>query len=303
MNKQIDVALCADRNIRIGLHVTVCSMLTNLSDGVDVRLHILSDSMTDQDFADLEETISRTKRSVTLYRHDVSTNRFRKYKWLTGWMTYVRILIPDIVDATRVLYMDSDLIVGCDVSSLFHLDLEGHALGAVSRQTIGETNDRDFFRDQQIDLDRDYFNAGLLLIDVDHWRRRSLVSVCLQAADRFGKALPSADQTVLNYVLVEHGFMKLPPKFNLPINPDREQVPAESVADRVVHLIGFPKPWSFMGEFFNQQSHLYKAVLEKTAYAGYKSYHSVSISSVLLVLRKARAYAKSGRHLIKNHLH
>lgn len=76
----------------------------------------------------------------------MSIDRFKSFKWLTGWMTYASLILSDILSESRMIYLDSDLIVLRDLSELWDQDLVGSHLGAVSRQRRVESNDSKFFQ-------------------------------------------------------------------------------------------------------------------------------------------------------------
>ena len=74
------------------------------------------------------------------------------------YMTMARCALHNILqDESRVLYLDADTIVMFDVSELFETDLKGNVIGAV--------------REPARCLDPFvYFNAGVLLMDLDQLR-------------------------------------------------------------------------------------------------------------------------------------
>jgi lipopolysaccharide biosynthesis glycosyltransferase len=274
-------------------------MLKNLKDGVKVNIHVVTDSLTCEDISDLEKTTLRLDTDVKIKVHEINISMFKNLKWLNGYMAYARLLVPNIVNTSKIIYLDSDLIVNTDISPIWDLNIEGSALGAVSRQEIGETNDKKFFKKKGRDLSDDYFNSGVLLMNIKEWEKQNLVDKCLETAAVHGGKLPSADQTVLNIVFGDE-FEPLPTKYNLPVNPDRENVEPCRVEDKVIHLIGYPKPWSLLGEYFNQQAHLYLKVLKKTEIEGYRSYKNISNHGLYMMIRKCRSYAKSDVYMIKN---
>lgn len=100
------------------------------------------------------------------------------------WMSLMRLAIPRLLpEERRVLYLDCDTIVRQDIGELFDLDLGGCLLAAV----LEPDKSRD---------GRRYYNAGVLLMDLDALRASGKVAEMVSAANYRRWGLP--DQDVLN---------------------------------------------------------------------------------------------------------
>lgn len=296
--KEINIAFCADRNILVGLHVTIRSMLEHVDQNCIVHIHIVSDDLSDGDIEDLQRSCIDLNKRIVVQLYNVSTQSFRDLKSLQGWMAYSRLLLPQILSIHRVLYLDSDLVVKTDVAPLYFTDLGEFAIGAVSRQKIHETNDRIFFEMNNFDTNSPYFNSGVLLMNLDAWRKNKLTERCLACGTRFNKNLPTVDQTILNYIF-NNNFYHLPTRFNLPVNPAQKPVSPNDIENKIAHLIGFPKPWDLGGMLFNQQSHLYRDVVSRTIYSDYSSVRTITGTSLIRSIRKIKNYFKNGLAVLK----
>ncbi len=168
-DRHISVALCVDRNVLPGLHVTLFTALTHLDATRALDIHLFSDSVGPHDCERVTETLKRTNRPFRLQLRPADTSTFRNLPWQGGWMTYVRLIVPGVLSKSRLLYLDADLLVLTDLSALWDLDMQGRAVGAVSYTTIRLSNDRRFFETLGYDLDAPYLNAGVLLIDREKW--------------------------------------------------------------------------------------------------------------------------------------
>jgi lipopolysaccharide biosynthesis glycosyltransferase len=111
--------------------------------------------------------------------------------------TYARFAIPDLLqDCARVLYLDCDVIVLADLAPLFASDLQGAALGAVIDHWIDPLAFAEAWG-----LDRAsarYFNAGILMLDLDVLRREGGFARALETLNTQGSRLPYMDQDALN---------------------------------------------------------------------------------------------------------
>ena len=61
----VNVALCADRNIQVGLHVTLYSLLSNTQTYVEI--YLLHKSFTDKELSMIEKTLLPFKSKYTLH--------------------------------------------------------------------------------------------------------------------------------------------------------------------------------------------------------------------------------------------
>ena len=169
--------------------------------------------------------------------------------------TYGRLLIAEHVAADRVLYLDSDLIVTCDVLQLEHIDLQGQLLGAVTRTKVAYTLDQDYLNAHGIDKETDYFNAGVLLIDLDRWRTTEVRSRWEEIVGEEPEGLRCHDQTVLNR-LCAGAFYRLPSRYNAPFLAQRE---APDHTNGIFHFLGSPKPWDMGGKRLHQGYRVWQA--------------------------------------------
>lgn len=130
--------------------------------------------------------------------------------YFTPAMWY-RLLLGDLLaDVPRVLYVDADTLVLDDLGPLWRTDLGGALVGAVTN--VFQPDHLFHARDLGIDP-RDYFNSGVLLLDLDGIRRAGAFERVREVAvDRRGmRGWP--DQDALNLVL---GPRRLPlaPRWN-----------------------------------------------------------------------------------------
>ena len=90
--------------------------------------------------------------------------------------TYYRLLLPSILsaDVGKVLYLDSDLIVECDVDELFSIRFQ-ETIAAVPDMDkrahfVSDQGGLKLYHELGIPATNRYFNAGVMLINLDKWR-------------------------------------------------------------------------------------------------------------------------------------
>jgi lipopolysaccharide biosynthesis glycosyltransferase len=175
------------------------------------------------------------------------------YEGRISRLTYARILMPWTLPPTvsRVLFFDVDTLVFEDLAPLWQTDLAGAVIGAVPdfllhtaflEKGLDPVKERTNHRLPAIkDLPRvtEYFNAGILLIDLDRWREERIS----EKAYAYLKAHPNlafADQDALNFAL-DKRWKPLDPRWNVQNHYPRI-LPGKGEIG-IVHFITAAKPW------------------------------------------------------------
>lgn len=131
-------------------------------------------------------------------------------KGFTGKATWYRLFLPQILTAERVLYLDTDLLVLDSLLPLWNTDLDGRLVGAVTNVMMPG----DASRARWLGMKSAYFNAGVLLMDLEQMRRQDMTER-LVACGRHDseRRLGWRDQDVLNVVLHQRR-LALHPRWN-----------------------------------------------------------------------------------------
>lgn len=298
--EKIHLAICADRNIEIGLHVTLYSAMRHLSGSAETIAHLFLKDFNVKQIQALKLTVQEFGERCKIKIYDAAKVDVGKGKGLHGnKMPYVLFQIPNLVNTARILYLDSDLLNTTDLADLFRLDLKGNPIGVVSRNEIKHcwSKERDFLISVGISENAAYFNTGVVLIDTAEWKRRESTNKCMEFAVSHSKHLFTADQTVLNAVFSEQ-IKLLPTKYNIALYPTNPILQLDD-ADGIYHFVGSPKPWDFMGEFLHVSYPAFSKYLLKTFYREYKSFKNLSIPQAVRAIRLCRSYYRTFKSRIK----
>ena len=137
--------------------------------------------------------------------------------------TYAKLFIPTHVERetshTRFLYLDSDIVVNGDISTLWREDLNGNAIGAVQSYEEPTVSDRDpkscaYYKRLGYENITPLFNAGVLLLDMETPDWEELVSNMVSARRLAGDNLALGDQDCWNLVF-RGDWKQLDPGWNL----------------------------------------------------------------------------------------
>jgi lipopolysaccharide biosynthesis glycosyltransferase len=195
---------------------------------------------------------------------EADTSDFKDLKTLHGeWMIYLRLLLPRLLpDAKTILYLDSDLVVDTDACAFFDHDLGAAGLGAIDGAAVEWTLDRDFLRLVGLSNSDRTFNSGVLLFNVEVWKKNSLVERALEMARTHSDVLTSHDQSVLN-AMFSRDFYKIPPQYNRGVAPEDRPL---SKIDCIYHFVGSPKPWDPLGRYFHRNWEIWNSVITQTKF-------------------------------------
>jgi lipopolysaccharide biosynthesis glycosyltransferase/tetratricopeptide (TPR) repeat protein len=138
----------------------------------------------------------------------------------------------------RLLYIDCDTCPGPGIAALLRMDMRGQPLAARPEQPwVGGAARA--ARKLGIPV-QDYFNSGVLLLDLGHPALPAGLQRALDIAATAPEKLSNPDQCALN--LAFHGqTTALPPSGNAFVRPTE---PLEDFPDpAILHFLGRPKPW------------------------------------------------------------
>jgi lipopolysaccharide biosynthesis glycosyltransferase len=132
-------------------------------------------------------------------------------KDFTRKATWYRIFLPELLpDVDRVLYLDADLIVTDAIEPLWRTHLAGAYAAAVTNPFPPPLD----YRPGEIGLERsEYFNAGVLVLNLEAMRADSLSSALLRYGVDNAATLMMRDQDTLNAVMASRR-LHLHPRWN-----------------------------------------------------------------------------------------
>lgn len=226
------IVLAADNAYLIPLETTIKSVLYH---NRDVDFYILNSDIAPEWF----KLLGRKMEVVNSTIHNVHFDRelFEGYK--TGphlnYASYFRFFAIEVVESDRVLYLDSDIIVTGNLTSLFHIDLKGHSIGAVDDVYAYEGR-------------KSGFNSGVLLMDVAKWKEDSIVNSLLELAAGQNQTVHLGDQSILN-IYFENQWLPLEENYNYMVGVDiycldQECERLDDNPPTIVHYASHDKPWN-----------------------------------------------------------
>lgn len=262
----IHIAYCLDDGFVEPTCVSMASVLANTS--AKVSFHIVYRSLSDENISKFKQLcVNFPNGECFFYAIEVEKYLSSFVLWKTSHFTiesYFRLLLHLIIKNTkRLIYLDGDTIVNDDIQKLWDEDLQGKAIGAV--KDIWTRDPKLLSPIMNFDVEKKYFNAGVLLIDLEKFASvfpiESVLIELEQLYSRFCKDnIPwYADQEILNYI--GNGKSEvcfLPAKYNYQQNDfdqyighisygqncsTLEEWKAANCNPVIIHFDGPHKPW------------------------------------------------------------
>jgi len=266
----MDIVACTDKNYIMPTGVMMYSVCVNNVED-NIVFHIVTIGVSSEEKRKLYNTVSQFgNKSVNFYdtkELDLSVLPMISNSHVTI-ATYFRLFLTKLLpqNLNRIIYLDGDIVVRQSLSSLWEFDIENCAVAAVEEYCVPDS----VFERLQYAKEIGYFNAGVLLINLEFWRSNNLMSAFVDFVSKYSDSIRYHDQDVLNYVLKKHK-KSLPIKYNLTTNyllsnhecGDRRnlQVIYEAIKDCVIlHFTGEGNPWCtsclhpFRSSFFKYQA-------------------------------------------------
>lgn len=264
----IPVLFCCNPAFYQHLAVALVSMLEN-NPHTRFDIHLMTSGRDDR----LE---NRLRASLAAYRnaaltvHYLSLESFEHF-FVSSHITlesYLRIFAADVLGDRigKILYLDCDLVVLGDLWDLWTTDIGAYALAAAPDLYAG-------YRRAALGVpeNRTYVNAGVLLLNLDRWRRTNVKERLIRFIEGHAGTLTFHDQDAINAVLHE-SILVLDRRWNVQAQMYRlrrhvfpEAYPLIREACRhpaILHYAGPEKPWRFRMSVAKRQ--LYFAYLRKT---------------------------------------
>ena len=249
----MDIVACTDNGFVMPTGVMMYSVCVNNIES-DITFHILTDNVTPENKQKLQKTVMAfVGKSIVFYdiaKIDMSDIPVMDKNSPQSYATYYRLYLTELLPPyiKKVIYMDGDIIVRQSLLPLWETKLDNCAVAVVIE---AHSDDLSLIDRLGYPQEKGYFNAGLLLINLDYWRENNLLITFKAFMKEHADGIKYNDQDVLNYTL-QDSKKYLPIKYNLQagflwvgkhytsiVNKEIKEAIGDCV---ILHFTG-PKPW------------------------------------------------------------
>ena len=196
----IHIAYCFDNSYAPYAMVAIKSIGENHHSG-EVYIHVLVDVISNRNLKRLTELVDEYRNMhLHIYKVDIrclSVLKVVKDRWPIS--TWFRILLPSILPdkIDKVLYLDADTLVVSDLQELFAIDMTDYSIAAVLDPMSFK---EDTFERCEFDKHKQYICDGVLLMNLDYWRKHNLKDRIIEWSLLHTEQLKFPDQDAINYI-------------------------------------------------------------------------------------------------------
>lgn len=212
-DEKINILLCMNRGLFMQSFVLLNSIFSN-NDPANVNIYLFETDIFESQKKELLDYCRLNNSNINIIHFDKAI--------LSGFIpngritieSYLRLLAVDYLpySLSRILYIDIDIVVNKSLERLYFTDFEDKAMCACQIPIVWEIFSKDFsdkmhnVYDEIIDKGGMYFNAGVLLINLDYMRENKYdfefyKLKYIELCDKCKTNKPfQEDQGLLNYI-------------------------------------------------------------------------------------------------------
>jgi lipopolysaccharide biosynthesis glycosyltransferase len=231
---EINVAIAFDKNYIQHASVTLCSLFEH-NKNHSFNIYILTEGIPLKDKRKITKFVEKYSHAAYWYIINKANVGHLKISLHISLATYYRLLIPEVLsNVSKVLYLDTDILIKADIGSLWEVNVEPYALAAVQEYA----HDASYLGFSKKDA---YLNAGVLLMNLDYWRIHNTAKRIIDFISANPDKVIMWDQDGINAEL-KGKWKELPFEWNQTAF-FYETFPATLPV--VIHYSGRLKPWDY----------------------------------------------------------
>ena len=224
---------------------SITSIFENTNE--DITIHILHDNTLTEDNRDKFYFLAKNYNQIIRF-YNVELLMSNKIEDMKKQIPNIsrspfsiaclyRLLIPEIMDMSKVIYLDADTIVNRDIKNLWDIEIDNYPLAAFPEIKGGSDPQKIPMCAKKLVKDEDYFNSGVLILNLDYMRK---IEDLLLTGYRFLSSNPELiyfDQDILNHLFSEN-YLKLSKDFNCFVFRERER-DVNEIGAMIYHYLFF----------------------------------------------------------------
>jgi len=249
--QKIPICFATDDNYVPFLTVAIASLLDNSSKENFYKIYVLTSHLTEENMNSILKMATENS-SIKFVQLSKELDKVQDMFHLRDYYskeTYYRIFIPNLFPQyEKVLYLDCDITVLADVSELYNTQIHGYYVGAVQEEVMQTFEVFGNYVEKADGINRkNYFNAGILLINCRRWRNKLIAERFVDLLNRY-KFRVVQDEDYLN-VLCKDNIKWLPLGWN------KTSYKNEAFDDKDLKIIHWKinwRPWKYKDVLYEE---------------------------------------------------
>ena len=187
--QKIPICFATDDNYVPFLTVALASLLDNASKENFYKIYVLTSHLSDENINSIKKH-EVENCSIEIVHLTKELDKVQDMFHLRDYYskeTYYRIFIPNLFPQyDKVLYLDCDITVLGDVSELYNTQIHGYYVAAAQEEVMQTFEVFGNYVEQADGINRkEYFNAGILLINCRRWRNKLIAERFVDLLNRY----------------------------------------------------------------------------------------------------------------------
>ena len=207
---EIIIVYSSDDKFAHVMGVSLVSVFENNQDASEIIVFILDDKISSLNKNKLISVFNKYNSkyhfidvSQLIIPDFIISNRWPKSAIIR---LYISNLLPNSV--SRILYLDCDTIINQSLKELWNIDMDNKIIAGVN-DCVGNG----YKKNLGININSPYINSGVLLIDLNRFRRFDCEAKINSFMSKYGKVIRYPDQDIINGIF-EGNILVLEPRYN-----------------------------------------------------------------------------------------
>jgi len=244
LEKVIHIGTGLDRNYLKPFLALVSSLVKHHARN-QFKIHAIATGLLVEEKQQITKLVAKSGNEILFYETDPGI--LNSYVLSNQWTSsvYYRLCFSSILpeEVSRLLYLDCDTLVVSSLLALYQSDLDGYPVAAVYDNYVRSQPLIGIFEEG------DYFNSGVLLMDLKEWRQQTISEKTFEYLRSYPERICYVDQCALNAVL-KGNWKKLDSRFNLMYSILPGQVSRREMNDilkgAVIIHFTLQRPWQML---------------------------------------------------------
>ena len=189
---RINVAYCTDERYCKIFTVSMVSLFESNKNVNGITVYCLEKGLSEKAKEEITAVVSKYNREIVYIPIQETCDSLRF--WSSGRDTmFARLLIPNLLECDKILYIDCDTIVISSLEELWNESVEGYA-----SLVVQDTARLDAKEEAGLKQDDRYFNSGVMVLNCWYWRENNLIQCIKDYESDFDEEGIFPDQRALN---------------------------------------------------------------------------------------------------------
>lgn len=195
--KIVSIVMTTDKNYILQTRVAIWSMLNSAKENTFFNIFILCDTNLKKEHRDKLSSLLNYWNNFKIQFKEIDEYIFRNAKTVAyiPVSSFYRLIISGILNDSRCLFLDGDIIVNSDLTDIYDTELTNVYIAGIKDCRIQSNMNEEKAYKLDIPTMKGYVNAGVLIFNLDLIRKDNIDMKFLEEIDNYYQYM---DQDIIN---------------------------------------------------------------------------------------------------------